>query len=255
MKTLFSFCLILAVIGTIGASPACERLAHYDAQNLQKSFMQDLVSNVWNTTVLGDEATLYFAPDGSLLAIPSLDSRVEEFHWSVEVHEGQGLLYIVKPTDLRVFSLAPTCSGLCVSEGGSCSMMTVDSDHSISEERYNFVRSQLFGTWKYAPSRKDARTGPDAFSLTLKNDGTFLLATGPDDYHSSMEGSWELAPDGTYLIISTRHDRGGQEFYVPESLTIQSIDYEDLVIDSETLPQILEKSTMKQPLYLSKSGT
>jgi hypothetical protein len=132
-------------------------------------------------------------------------------------------------------------------------MMIVTS--GVSVERYNFVRSQISGTWKYEPSRKDARNGPDAFSLTFNTDGTFSLAHGPDNYHSALEGSWELAPDGTYVIISTRHDRGGREYDIPESLAIQSIDYEDLVIESKSLPQILEKCTMKHPLYLSKSGT
>jgi hypothetical protein len=70
-----------------------------------------------------------------------------------------------------------------------------------------------------------------------------------------LEGTWQLAPDGEYLVIFTKQYGKEQIKYIPESLAILSIDYEDLVLDSQRMPRILEKGSMKESLYLSKTNT
>jgi hypothetical protein len=255
MKTLFSVYLIVAITGAAIAEPACDRLTHYNSNDLQESFEHDLFSNVWSTTALGPEATLYFQEDGTMLAMPSANASVAQYSWNIEIYEGQAHLYLATSHGMKMFTLAPTCSGLCVSDGGKCMMMSVSTQKKISAERLKFIRSQISGTWKYEPSRKAARKGPAGFTLTLGKDGTFAISTGPDSYHSVLEGTWQLAPDGEYLVIFTKQYGKEQIKYIPESLAILSIDYEDLVLDSQRMPRILEKGSMKESLYLSKTNT
>jgi len=253
MKTLSSFCLMMVVALSAAASTECDRLAFYDTGDLRLSFERDLISHAWKSQMLGSAATLYFQEDGSLIVVPEETSRVLSYLWDIGIQDGQALLQIVQPDGKLVFGAAPTCSGLCVSQGGKCVMMFTSEGSELSIEHQNFLRSQLIGTWTYAPHLSNKRKISSEFTLTLGGEGAFTIASGPDSYHSAQEGVWQLTPDGEYLILFTRMEGNAGIYFAAEYIAIRSVDFEDLVIDSAQMPRLLDQSKKKQPLFLSKS--
>lgn len=255
MKTYSSIVFALFLAVSVSAEPKCERLEFYDLGNLQASFEQDLTSNVWRSGILGTQSTLYFGPDGMILAIPDDGSRAENYTWSVIVEDDKALLHVYSHEGAQKYSLAPTCSGLSVNGRGKAMTMEVGNKKQISDATMRFMESRLAGTWEYLPEKGAGPKNARSFTLILNEDGTFKLAQWPDTYHSQKDGIWQLSPDGEYLILFTRMYLNGKERYVAESIQLFSLDFEDLVINGQKLPGSISENTNKQPLYLSKQGS
>jgi hypothetical protein len=252
MKTLSSIALVLFLASSLSASPRCERLTYYDLHNLKASFELDLVSNAWRTSMLGTMSTLYFQEDGLVIVIPAALEKVETYLWSLVVDRGHALLSFFSPTHEKAFLIAPTCNGISALANGRNISMNVSSVEEMDGLKQEFLRSQLTGTWHSAIKKSpNAQIAP--FSLALNADGTFILGTGPDKYHTEHEGIWHVSPDGQYLILNTRVYSDEKEHYVAEVISLKSVDFEDMVIKAQSLPRALEVYRGKEDLYLSKS--
>ena len=252
MKTLASLVIALSLALSLSADPKCERLAFYDMANLKASFEKDLVSNIWRTNLLGSLSTLYFQDDGLVIVIPAALQKVQTYMWSVEVADGRALLAFFGPSTAKEFMIAPTCSGISATGQGKSTSLLVSAETQMSEAQQDFLRAQLLGFWHYR-IEKSRKAYPAQFSLSLLNDGTFRMKTGPDHYHSTYDGVWQMSTDGQYLILYTRVLIGQKEHYVPESISLKSVDFEDMVIDAKSLPRALEAYRGKDQLYLSKA--
>lgn len=251
MKALSTLCLSL-IAAALLAGPRCERLSFYDTGSLMRNIDKDLTSHVWTTGMLGKASKMYFQEDGSALVLPDGTSDVEIYTWDLESCSGQVYLRIFSRAGDEAFLVSPTCSGLCVSAEGKCAELLLTTDDEVSMERAEFLRLQLTGTWAFDPDRAGKRRGAMPFSLNLQADGTFVLNMGPDHYHTMQDGIWQVAPDGAYLILFTRVvDQGGVRF-VAETVSIRSMDFEDLVVEGQGLPRVLKSCGGKQPLYLTK---
>lgn len=252
MKTLSSILVILSLTVSLFAAPRCERLEFYDMDNLHASFENDLLSNVWQTNILGSMSNLYFEDDGLVTAVPVGTERVESYMWSLVTNQGTASLSLFSPTTEKEFIISPTCNGLSAMSHGKSTPMLISAEVRMTDTELEFVRAQLTGTWHYHAQESET-THPAQSSMTLSNDGTFNLRTGPDSYHSVHEGVWQISQDGRYLILYTQMYIGQERKYVAESIRLKSFDFEDMVIDAQSLPRALQQYSGKQVLYLEKA--
>ena len=252
MKTFTSIAILLSFATIVSASPKCERLAFYDMTNLQASFERDLVSNIWNTNLLGAASTVYFTSDGNVTVISPTWKKIETYTWSLCVENGRAMLSLKNDSERKDFVISPTCGGLSVSANGKSASMLVNEEVRVSDADVSFLEKQLTGIWNY---RVDlTKKGyPAQFALFLRKDGTFILKIGPDKFHSVQQGMWQVTADGRYLVLNTKQYIHGEPQFVAEAINLKSVDFEDMVINAKNLPRALGAYQGKQPLYLSKA--
>ena len=202
--------------------------------------------------MLGTMSTLYFQEDGLVIVIPATLEKVETYLWSLIVDRGHALLSFFSPTHEKAFLIAPTCSGITALSNGRNISMNITSVPEITDFQQKFMQTQLTGTWHYEID-KSSNSNAAPFSLSLNADGTFVLGTGPDKYHTEHEGIWLISPDGQYLILNTHVYSDQKENYVAEVISLKSVDFEDMVIEAQSLPRALEIYRGKDMLYLSKA--
>jgi hypothetical protein len=251
MKSLIGLLLLAVGVPLFGNSP-CDRLENYDMRNLKTSVEQDLNAHVWQSALPGKLARLYFQEDGIVLVVPEEEARVESYTWEIIDDDGQVILRLFSQNGEQTFALAPTCNGLIAVMGARAIPMVLDADHQVSEAIVGAMESQIIGTWNLVSKRK-ARSNPGDLSLRLNTDGTFHLTAGPDVEHSSQEGIWQLAPDGSALILFTKVYIDGHLRYMPEAIDIVQLDYEDMALSTKQLPRILKEYGHLSNLYLSKN--
>lgn len=251
MKTLYAIIMIVGLSANLSASPKCDRLELYDFSNLKYSFERDLLSSVWRSSLLGSSSTLYFQEDGLVIAVPVNQERVRTYLWSLKIEDDQTILSLLSPDMEKKYAIAPTCNGISASAGGKLSLLTVMEANVISESNREFMHTQLAGTWDYQ-ARKSKKSPASDFSLSLHLDGTFEISTGPDSFHTSNHGFWQLSPDAHYLILHTRVLSDTSEHFVAEYLDLKSVDFEDMVIGAQVLPRVLSAYRGKDLLYFGK---
>jgi len=251
MRTLSTILVITSFALSLSASPKCERLELYDFSNLRQSFERDLLSSIWRSSLLGTTSTLYFQEDGVVIAVPVNQERVQTYLWSLSVMEDQAILSLVSSEMERTFFIAPTCNGISALSGGKLSLLTAMEANFISEANRNFMRTQLTGFW-ICQVRKSKKLPAGDFSLALHQDGSFEVSAGPDSFHTSHKGFWQLSPDGQYLILHTRVLIDSSEHFVAEYVNLKSVDFEDMVIGAQVLPRVLSTYCGNNLLYLEK---
>jgi hypothetical protein len=215
--------------------------------NLVESFECDLRSNAWKTNLLGVASTLYFQEDGILIAIPEGLQDVQTFMWSLSTDVCRTLLSICDHQFSRSYIIAPTCSGISATANGKSASMIPEITECLSVQRLDFLRKQLTGVWNYQAS-KTKKGYPAQLNLSLADDGSFSIAAGPDQFHSIQQGMWQVSPDGQFLVLYSLIEGS----YEAEAINLRSVDFEDMVIDAESLPRSLEPYKSKRPLFLSK---
>jgi hypothetical protein len=251
MKTLTSLLFCLCITASAMAMEKCERLAFYDMRDITASIEKDLLSHTWKSGMLGYPSTLFFRNDGSVLDIATSDEKVNTWLWTITDGLCGTELRLYRPDDERRFAIAPTCSGISASANGKVSSMLPGSERRKSEQELDFLKTRLTGTWKCDKS-KSHKAVLSQFHLTLQGDGTFGLKPGPDLEHSAQKGFWQLSDDGAYLILHTLVYMHNKEHYIAETISLKSVDFEDMVIATHTLPRALGAYEGRKDLYLAK---
>jgi hypothetical protein len=251
MKTFTTVFLALVLTASLFASPHCDRLAMYDMENLRASFEQDLVSHVWRTGILGSTANLYFQENGLVTAIPASQDKVDTYTWALADNEGMITLSFYRSSGVKSFVVSPTCDGIATTIRGKAARMLISEEAYLSDTEQEFLLKQITGTWHYIPVKSEKiYQGP--LTLTFASDGTFMMQSGPDTFHSDRDGVWHLSNDGNYLILYSRIESSEKTRLVPEVISIKSLDFEDMVIDAKHLPRTMQQYEGRDPLYMSK---
>ncbi|MDX1408426.1 MAG: hypothetical protein R3330_09845 [Saprospiraceae bacterium] len=245
------FCTAAFATGTLAEK--CDRLVSYDLGIVKESVEADLINGTWTTDLNGNPSSMYFHADGSVETFRKDRKKdiVEVATWEVRMESGEMILTLTAPDGTsRSMRINPTCEGFAAMDAfGSAVDLYKVNDYN--QYVHHQIKRQITGEWS-AMAQSDLNVARN-IHWDFAADGTFELAVGPDAYHSTHQGVWDVAPTGEYIILYFTNRDNPESVYAMELLKVRSVDFEDLVLDGKFMPRMLAEFANGKTMHFEKS--
>ena len=191
------------------------------------------------TTLDGKDCVMYFKEDG-LVEIMASDFQGDEYvtnRWiALADCSSMQLLLSSHDSPLRTLRIEATCDGFAfVDNVGEEGVMV--KRHVNIKRLVGRMREQIAGTWESIGT--SSKKHEIDLSWTFAENGTFTINTGPDSFHASYEGVWDIAPDGTNIVLFFGNTNNPEDVYARHLLKVHALDFEDMIMSGEPISNLL----------------